>query len=45
MWRAIILDQVSAPQGLLVRDAESCYLTAESVDADNETPMNQLLGS
>ena len=32
-------------QGLLVRDAESCYLTAEGVDADNETPMNQLLGS
>ena len=32
-------------QGLLMRDAESCYLTAEGVDADNETPMHQLLGS
>ena len=32
-------------QGLLVRDGENTYLTAEGVDADNETPMNQLLGS
>ena len=32
-------------QGLLVRDGENSYLTAEGVDADNETPMNHLLGS
>jgi hypothetical protein len=32
-------------QGLLVRDGENSYLTAEGVDANNETPMNQLLGS
>ncbi len=32
-------------QGLLVRDGESTYLTAEGVGADNETPMNHLLGS
>jgi len=32
-------------QGLLVRDAGNSYLTAESVDADSESPINQLLGS
>jgi hypothetical protein len=32
-------------QGLLVHDGESAYLTAEGVGADNETPMNHLLGS
>jgi len=32
-------------QGLLVRDAGNSYLTAEGVDADPESPMNQLLGS
>jgi len=32
-------------QGLLVRDTGNCYLTADAVDADNETPMNHLLGS
>jgi hypothetical protein len=32
-------------QGLLVRDGENSYLTAEGVDADHETPMNHLLGS
>ncbi len=32
-------------QGLLVRDAESGYLTAEGVDADSESPLHQLLGS
>ena len=32
-------------QGLLVRDGESTYLTAEGMGADNETPMNHLLGS
>jgi len=32
-------------QGLLVRDCENSYLTAEGVDADHETPMNHLLGS
>ena len=32
-------------QGLLERDVESYYLTAEAVDAVYETPMNQLLGS
>ena len=31
-------------QGLLVRDAGNSYLTAEGVDADPESPMNQLLG-
>jgi hypothetical protein len=32
-------------QGLLERDAGNNYLTAEGVDADPESPMNQLLGS
>ena len=32
-------------QGLLVRDVEHSYLTAEGVDADPDSPMNQLLGS
>ena len=32
-------------QGLLVRDAGHSYLTAEGVDADSESPINQLLGS
>jgi len=32
-------------QGLLVRDAGNSYLTAEGMDADPESPMNQLLGS
>ena len=32
-------------QGLLVRDAGNSYLTAEGVNADNEVPMDQLLGS
>ena len=32
-------------QCLLVRDGENTYLTAEGMNADNETPMNQLLGS
>jgi len=32
-------------QGLLVRDDGNSYLTAEGVDADPESPMNQLLGS
>jgi len=32
-------------QGLLVRDSDQSYLTADAVDADNETPMNHLLGS
>jgi len=32
-------------QGLLVRDAGNSYLTAEGADADNEAPMNHLLGS
>ncbi len=32
-------------QGLLVRDAGNSYLTAEGVDADSESPINQLLGS
>ena len=27
-----------------VRDAENSYLTADGVDADPESPMNQLLG-
>jgi len=30
---------------LLVRDTDQSYLTADAVDADNETPMNHLLGS
>ena len=32
-------------QGLLVRYTDQSYLTADAVDADNETPMNHLLGS
>jgi hypothetical protein len=32
-------------RGLLVRDTDQSYLTADAVDADNETPMNHLLGS
>ena len=32
-------------QGLLVRDSDQSYLTADAVDTDNETPMNHLLGS
>jgi len=32
-------------QGLLVRDSDQSYLTADAVDADNERPMNHLLGS
>ena len=32
-------------QGLLVRDEGNSYLTAEGMDADPESPMNQLLGS
>ena len=32
-------------QGLLVRDAESGYLTAEAADEENEHAMNHLLGS
>jgi len=32
-------------QGLLVRDAGNSYLTAEGVDADDEVPMDHLLGS
>jgi len=32
-------------QGLLERDAEHAYLTANDVDEDPESPMNQLLGS
>ena len=32
-------------QGLLVRDAGNSHLTAEGVDADPDSPMNQLLGS
>jgi len=32
-------------QGLLVRESDQSYLTADAVDADNETPMNHLLGS
>ena len=32
-------------QGLLVRDPDQSYLTADAVDADNETPMTHLLGS
>jgi hypothetical protein len=30
---------------LLVRDDENSYLTAEGADADNESPLNHLLGS
>ena len=30
--------------GLLVRDSDQNNLTADAVDADNETPMNHLLG-
>ena len=32
-------------QGLLVRDAENSYLSAQGMDADPESPMNHLLGS
>ena len=32
-------------QGLLVRDDENSYLTAQGVDADHDSPMNHLLGS
>jgi hypothetical protein len=32
-------------RGLLVRDTGQSYLTSEAVDADDETPMNHLLGS
>ena len=32
-------------QGLLVCDAGNSYLTADGIDADPESPMNQLLGS
>ena len=32
-------------QGWLVRDADNSYLTADGVDADPDSPMNQLLGS
>ena len=32
-------------QGLLERDAGQIYLTADGVDADLDSPMNQLLGS
>ena len=32
-------------QGLLERDVGNRYLTAEGVDTDRESPMNQLLGS
>ena len=32
-------------QGWLVRDAENSYLTYHGMDADPESPMNQLLGS
>ena len=32
-------------QGLLERDAGQTYLTADGVDDDLESPMNQLLGS
>jgi len=32
-------------QGLLVRDAGNIYLTADGMDADPDSPMNQLLGS
>ncbi len=32
-------------QGFLVRDAENSYLTYDGMDADQESPINQLLGS
>ncbi len=32
-------------QGFLVRDAENSYLTYDGMDADQQSPMNQLLGS
>ena len=32
-------------QGLLVRDADHSYLTAEGVDDDHQSPMSHLLGS
>jgi len=32
-------------QGLLERDTGHPYLTADGVDEDPESPMNQLLGS
>ena len=32
-------------QGFLVRDAENSYLTYDGMDADQESPMDQLLGS
>ena len=32
-------------QGLLVRDADNSYLTAEGLDADDEVPLHHLLGS
>ena len=32
-------------QGLLERDAENSYLTAQGVDAEHDSPMNHLLGS
>ena len=32
-------------QGWLVRDASTGYLTAKGVDADPDSPLNQLLGS
>jgi len=32
-------------QGFLVRGGENTYLTAEGLDADNEAPLNHLLGS
>jgi len=32
-------------QGFLVRDAQNSYLTYDGMDADPESPINQLLGS
>ena len=32
-------------QGFLVRDAENSYLTYDGMDADQQSPINQLLGS
>ena len=32
-------------QGFLVRDAENSYLTYDGMDADPQSPINQLLGS
>jgi len=32
-------------QGMLVRDTDQSYLTADAVGADNESPMSHLLGS